>query len=145
MAITKHDAIVAAIVNTLLASPALAGGLVDDETNFDELPPSVTEAIRVELLDSLPQRTSYGEVDWTSTVRVACACRNDKAGAEGKASSRLGAAAYARLMADRTLGGLAVGIDEPRLSTDLTLLSTRIGVLNLDFPVRHSTANWVLT
>jgi hypothetical protein len=144
MAITKHDAVVAAIVNALLASPALAGGVVDDETNFDELPTTVNEAIRVTLLDSLPSKT-YGQVSWTSTVRIACGARNDKAGAEGRASSRLAAAVYARLMADQTLGGLAEGIDQPRMRPDLSLLGTRVGVLNLDFPVRHITANRVLT
>lgn len=145
MAATKHDAIIAAIVATLLASPALASGNVDDQTNADELPEGADAAIRVTLSDSQPTADAYGRIDWLTTVRVACYIRTDKAAADGRPSSLLGAAVYARLMADKTLGGLARSIGPPRISTDIATLSTRGGVQYLDFPVRHTTTGNVIT
>lgn len=140
MAATKHDAIVAAIVAKLLESPALAAGNVDDQTNSDEMPEGISSAIRVSMLDSQGTRTSYGSIDWTTTIRVACHVRADKADSDGRASSRLGASVFSRLMSDPKLGGLTVGIDAPRISNDdAPRLSTRAGVQYLDFPVRHET------
>jgi hypothetical protein len=145
MAATKHDAIVKAIVDALLVAPALASGNVDDDIEFDELVDAVTEAVAVELLDSQPVSAVYGRVDWRSIVRVACYARNDKPGANGRASSQLGATAYARLMTAPTLGGLAEGIEQPRLSRDKALRNKRAGVTYLDFPVRHVTTARALT
>ncbi len=145
MPMTRFDAITAAIVAKLLESPALAGGTVTDETTFDELPDGVDEGIRVTLLESLPINRSYGGVNWTSTVRVACLARDDRASVDGRRTSQLGAAVYSRLMAAQTLGGLAEGIDEPRIQPDTNYYRDRVGVLNLDFPVKFRTTERVLT
>lgn len=140
MAATKHDAIVAAIVAKLLESPALAGGNVDDQTNADELPEGASSAVRVSMLDSQGTRSAYGSLEWSTTIRVAAYVRTDKADTDGRASSRLGASVFSRLMSDPTLGGLANGIDAPRISNDdATRLGTRAGVQYIDFPVRHET------
>ena len=144
MPITKFDAVAAAIVAKLKEAPALAGGVVTDETNFDELPENVNEGIRVTLLDSLPI-AQYGTTTWRSTIRVACMARDDRAGIQGRATSRLGADVYLRLMADTKLGGLADSIEQPRIAPDANYYGTRLGVLNLDFPVRHLTANRSIT
>lgn len=139
MAITKFDAIIAAIVAKLKESPALAGGVVTDETTFDELPDGVAEGVRVTLLESLPINREYGNVHWASTVRITFMARDDRAGIEGRATSRLAAAAYTRLMTDQTLGGLAERMDEPRIQPDTNYYGTRLGVLNMDLPVRFNT------
>lgn len=145
MTITRHDAIVKAIVAACLTSPALAGGNVSDETTYSELPEGTAQAIEVSLLDSQPLRVAYGRVEWQTTVRVACKARDDRMGTNGRASSLLGADVYERLRTEPTLGGLADGIDPPRISPDINFQATRLGVLNLDFPVRHSTDSRVLT
>jgi hypothetical protein len=147
MPIAKHDAVIAAIVAKLKEAPAIAGGQVDDETDFDELPETATQAVRVTLLDSLPT-SAYGVVQWTSTVRVACMARHDRVGAggaDGRPSMQVAAAVYARLMADQTLGSVVKRIDEPRLQPDMNFYRDRIGVHNLDFPVKHETTGRVLT
>lgn len=138
---TRFDAIVAAIVARLKATANLAGLPITDETTFEELPEGVNEGIRVTLLDSLPLNRAYGQVDWSCTVRVACMARNERAGIQGRSSSRLGANAYLALMAEQTLGGLAASIDEPRIQPDANFYGTRTGVLNLDFPVKCHTAD----
>lgn len=145
MAITQHDAIVKAIVAACLTSPALAGGKVSEESTYAELPEGTAQTIEVSLLDSQPQRVVFGKVEWLTTVRVACKARDDRMGADGRPSSLLGAAIYQRLRTEPTLGGLAEGIDPPRISPDINFQATRLGVLNLDFPVRHSTDSRVLT
>lgn len=144
MPIAKHDAVVAAIVAKLLEAPAIAAGQVDDETDFDELPDTVTQAVRVTLLDSLPL-SKYGLVEWTSTIRIACMARDDRATTDGRPSMQVAAAVYARLMADQTLGNVIKRIDEPRLQPDMQFYRNRIGVHNLDFPVKHETTGRVLT
>lgn len=146
MSTLRHDSIVAAIIALLQAAPALDSIAIGDDPSFEEQGQGADAAIRVTLMDSLPQNRAYGVVTWSSTVRVACMARDDRPDATlGRLSSQLAAAAYAALMADQTLGGLAKGIDEPRLQPDLTYLGTRVGVLYLDFPVKHETQNRVLT
>lgn len=145
MPITQHDAIVKAFRDLCLASPALAGGNVDDDSLYDELPEGQTQAIAVSLLDSQPLKRVYDGQDWTTTVRVSCRARDDRFGAEGRPTAQLAAAVYARVMASNKLGGLADVVEAPRISSDLALTRTRAGVLNLDFPVRHRTAIGVLT
>lgn len=145
MTITRHDAIVKAIVAACLTPTALAGGNVSEETTYSELPEGTTQAIEVSLLDSQPLRVAYGKVEWQTTVRVACKARDDRMGATGRASSLIGADVYQRLRTEPTLGGLADAIDPPRISPDINFQATRLGVLNLDFPVRHSTDARLLT
>lgn len=145
MSITRHDAIVKAIVSACLASPALAGGNVSEETTYSELPEGITQAIEVSLQDSQPQRVAYGKIEWLTIVRVACKARDDRMGTDGRPSSQIGAAVCQRLRTEPTLGGLADGIDPPRISPDINFQATRLGVTNFDFPVRHSTDSRLLT
>jgi hypothetical protein len=145
MTITRHDAIIKAIVAVCLTPTALAGGNVSDETTYAELPEGTSQAIEVSLLDSQPQRVAYGKVEWQTIVRVACKARDDRMGTNGRPTSQIGASVYERLRTAPTLGGLADGIDPPRISPDVNFQATRLGVLNLDFPVRHTTESRLLT
>lgn len=145
MAMTKHDAIVQAFLALCLDAPALAGGHIETEVNDDPMPEGVDESLQISLLDSQPTRRGYGTVDWLTTIRVACKARRDEMDVDGRPTSTLGAAVYARVMADTTLAGLAETVEPPRMSADVAYLRTRIGVLNLDFPVRHRTAGLVIT
>ncbi len=145
MAHTQHDAIVKAIVDACLASPALAGGNVDEASLYDELPQDQDQAIEVSLLDSQPQKRVYDKQDWLTTVRVSCRVRDDRRTTDGRPSAGLAAQVFARLMASNKLGGLVETIEAPRLSQDLSFTRTRVGVLNMDFPVRHRTAAGALT
>lgn len=144
MSAIQHDRIVAAIRDLCLIAPALADGRVEDETLTDELPEGATQSITVSLLESQPER-QYGRVEWLSTIRVTCRARRDDMGANGRLTSQLAGAVYARLMADTKLGGLAEQVQPPRISSDLTPLRNRIGVMYLDFPVRHRTEGETLT
>lgn len=139
MAYTQHDAIIKALVDVCLASPALAGGRVEEASEYDELPQNVDKAIEISLLDSLPQRRVYDAQDWQTTVRVSCRVRDDRRTAEGRPTAQLAAQVFSRVMASNKLGGLVETIEPPRLSQDLTLSRTRVGVLNMDFPMRHRT------
>jgi hypothetical protein len=134
-----HDQIVQAVKAACLVSPALAGGNVFDDTLDDDMPEGVSEAIQIGMLDSQPVATAYADLEWQTVVRVSCKARRDVYGANGKPSTALGAAVFARLTADRTLDGLADTVGQPRMSADNSLQHTRIGVLHLDFPVRHRT------
>ena len=125
MAYTQHDAIVKALIDLCLQSPALAGGRVDESSEYDELPPGVDQAIEVSLLDSLPQKRTYHAQDWQTTVRVSCRVRDDRRTAEGRPTAQLAAQVYGRVMTSGGLGGLVESIEAPRLSQDMTPLRTR--------------------
>lgn len=134
-----HDRIVQAVKAACLVPPALAGGNVFDEALDDDMPEGMAEAIQIGMLDSQVQGNVYAELEWQTVIRVSCKARRDGYGVDGKPSSILGAAVFARLTADRTLDGLAETVGQPRISADNNLQNTRIGVLHLDFPVRHRT------
>ncbi len=139
-----HDAIVAAIVAALLAGPALAGGRVSEEADFDQLPQGVDQAVSVAMLNSEPRAILLGAsapIDWRTTVRVLCFARVDTAGAAGRASRALHAAVYARLMADQSLGGLVSQIEPPTLASNTELIGTRMGVLSADYVIHHRSSS----
>ena len=139
-----HDAIVGAVVAALLAAPALAGGRVTEEADFDQLPEAVDQAVSVAMLSSEPRMILVGAtapIDWRTTVRVLCFARVDTAGASGRASRALHAAVYARLMANQTLGGLVMSIDPPTLSSDTALIGTRMGLLSADYVIHHRSSS----
>lgn len=134
-----HDLIVQAIKAACLATPALAGGYVFDDSLDDDMPAERDETIQIGMLDSQVRTPVFADLEWETVVRVSCKARRDAYGANGKPSSILAAAVFERLTADRTLGGLAETVGQPRMSADNSLQHTRIGVLHLDFPVRHRT------
>ena len=144
MAINVHDGIIDAILTLLQASPALVDGDVAEEISLDTLPEGVDSDLSVTLMDSSPGAVVFGRREWTTTLRISSRARADEAGAGGRASRAVHTAAYARIMADRTLGGLVDGISAPRLSTDTAFLASRIGVLHADYVISHFTDGYSL-
>ena len=136
-----HDAIVQATLNILLAAPALADGNVWEE-ELRALPEGTFEAIVVRLENSRPGEpaTLCNPVDWFTLLTLECYARRDKrAPLVGKASRRLHAQAFERLMADRTLGGLLLNLNEPELDFGSAQLNTDLGCCTGAYRAQHRT------
>ncbi|MBA4341152.1 MAG: hypothetical protein C0423_03245 [Methylibium sp.] len=134
-----HDAVIDAILAAIKQSPALAGGNVAEEVDFDLLPQDTSAGISVELVRSLPSEVvlSGAVVDWATQVRISCAARSDGRTAAGRASRALHAQVYQRLMADPSLGGVVDNIGQPRLTSEAALIGSRLGVLHADYTFQH--------
>lgn len=139
-----HDAIVQAVLAALRTVPAVTSGPIDEDLDALAIADETTQAISVSLVGSDPQNPAaiFGHpVDWISTLVVECYARRDSAVVlTGRASRALHAAAYARLMADPTLGGVADDLREPSIAIDNAVLDTRMGCCTGTYPVLHRTA-----
>lgn len=137
-----QDAILAAVIATLQAAPALAGVLIEEDIQADELPTEVAKALLVSVELSAPEltRLSGAPVDWSTTIRIDCVVRNDSRTPQGRPSWLLYADAFAALMQTPELGGLAMALDCTLARTDRETAATRIGAVNSYWRVRHRTA-----
>ena len=137
-----HDAIVQAVLNLLRAAPALADGQIFEE-ELRALPETALEAIVVDLGPSTPlqEATTCGPTDWMTTVAVECYSRRDRRDPlVGRASRRLHGQVYARLMADRTLGGTVFQVMKPEIDPKQAQLNTDMGCCVGLYRVSHRTA-----
>ncbi len=139
MTTTAHDALVDAMLAALRATPVIVDGQVVEEADLDAMPEGTAADISLELIGSQPGAVQYGQVAWDTTIRVSCRARRNATSAAGRAARAVHAAAYARLMADRTLGGLAETLRPPRLTTETATLATRVGVVHADYLIAHKT------
>lgn len=141
-----HDAIVDAVLAALRQQPPVTTGLIEEDLDANELGEEVRECISVSLDASNPNRTALRghPVQWDTDVMLECYARvdgrDDGAPAGGRASRALHLRAYARLMADPSLGGVAIDLQEPQLRFDRDLLDTRLGCCVATYRVVHRTA-----
>lgn len=144
---TAHDAIAAYILAQLRAAPALAGVLIEEDIEADELAEDVAQAILVSIEQSAPDlvRISGQPLDWQTTIRIDVAVRGDTRQAGVRASWARFADVFALLMANPELGGLAMAVDCVLTRTDREVHAQRIGAINSFWRVRHRTAANSLT
>lgn len=141
-----HDRIVDAVVLALTADPALAQGHVAEDVDYDSLPEGVEQSIVVVFVGSTPEGGAIkgAPVDWLTSVQLRCQARRDSALTGARASRVLHAQAYARLMADPSLGGLAFDIDPPQIQSDMQRVDTRVGCIDALYVIRHRTQEHTL-
>lgn len=138
-----HDSIVAATVARLLQAPALAGGFVEEELQPGAVPEEVSQAISVRLSRSVAQDTRYAghPIDWQSELVIECYARGDAANpSTGRASRALHAAAYARLMAEPSLGGQVSYLVPVAIDVDTEAATGPHGVCIGTYTAVHRTA-----
>jgi hypothetical protein len=135
-----HDQVIDAILSALKAEPAIAAGNVYEE-ELRHKPETIDEYVIVSLAGSRPGRVAIkgAPVDWTSIVTIESHARRDQRTPAGRASRRLAAQVYARLLSEPTLGGVVLDIQEPSLQTDHEQLDTEIGCVIAQYPVLHRT------
>lgn len=140
-----HDTLIDAVLTSLRRSPAVCA-IVDEDIDLDRLDEGTLEAIGVTLDSSDPGRPALrgAPVTWRSVVVLECYARADgrSDGARpsvGRASRALHARAYERLMADPSLGGVAIDLNEPSIRGDRDQADTRLGCCIAAYPVLHRT------
>jgi hypothetical protein len=137
-----HDSIVDAVLGALRDPLPITRGLIDEDIDEAAVTEEVAEAVSVSLVTSSPNTgVILGHpVDWASEVTLTCFARTDGRTSSGRASRTLHASAYARLMADPTLGGKAFDIREPSLVVERDGQDTRVGACIATYIIEHRTA-----
>ena len=136
MAISKHLAIRVAVAALFAAPVALAGGRIFQNRDYT-LPEGVASQLHVNRAESTPEAIvlTGAPVDWQTELVVVIKARK-AAGIDAEdVADEIWTAAFARLMADQTLGGtvslLTPGVavfDEDEADTDVARLSWRFAV-----------------
>lgn len=142
---TAHSRIVAWFVARLEAA-ALLDGVKVFRSRQRALPQDIARALVVRKLDSQPQGTPMlGQgVTWLTIVRVEAMATGGPNAAPDEAPDELmllaHAALQAALVAEPTLGGLAMAVNPPRLGWDDTDEFERpLGAAIAQYPVIHRT------
>lgn len=133
------DDVVDAVVATLSAPPAIAERISEDDQTA--LPESVSSALVIVFRGAEPalHPLASGPTDWVTHVDVQCHVRADSASSTGRASRKLFAEVFSRLMADQTLGGAATLITPRAVISDQELRGSRIGCCIGGFAISHRT------
>jgi len=135
-----HLGIRDAVAALYQAGTALAGGRIFENRKF-ALATGVDSQIQVFRERSVPQRPLLGHtapIDWHTTVRTVIKARADGSTSAEAVADAIAVAAYARVMADQTLGGLCDQIDPGDFEWDQDEADTDVVQVTWDVQVRHS-------
>lgn len=141
-----QETVMQAIVARLQLAPSLVDGGAH-RARRRPLPEGKAGQICVYFAGSVPQRTAIkgAPIDWLTAVRLECQKRGDATTSGDEAALALHAAAWERLMADPTLGGLLMGDLEPgAIVSDEDEADTQLGVAIGTVQGRHRTGAYTL-
>lgn len=133
-ALQIRDAIIALLTTPALTGIGAGGVSVDPDYAFEmrDLP-----AVAVYLGDEqAPQRVMIGSVDRQVILTVRIISKGDDVFANADA---LQTACFSRVMADMTLGGLVLDIQEQGTRRSRDVLQAPVGITELDFAVDYRT------
>lgn len=133
---TKRETILAA-VRTALTGTAGVGARIY-RSRVEPLAREESPAIVVEpVQDQAQQNTSLPTLDWSLTVRVAVIVRGI---IPDQVADPIVEDMHARLMADLTLGGIAIDIQPQAVSFELVEADQPAGVISCDYLIRYRTS-----
>jgi hypothetical protein len=135
-----HLGIRDAVAALYQAGTALADGRIFENREF-ALATGVPSHLQVFRVDSDPQRVLLGgtaPIDWITTVRTVIKARADAGVSAEVAADAIAVQAYARVMADQTLGGLAEQLEPGKFEWDQDEADTDVSKVTWDVHVRHS-------
>lgn len=138
MSHSAQQAVRDAIVAALLAAPALAGGRVVANRRRP-MAQAVASQVFVYLADSEASRETLGQIDWHTRVRIECLARDSAGLSAEDAADALAVSAYARIMADTTLGGTAIDADPKAIAWTEDEADTTLSACQQIVSVWHST------
>ena len=128
---TRREQIIQAIV------AAIAGGATPVyRSRVEPLARNETPAIVVEPLSDNATQTTLGRLDWSLTLRVMVIVRGD---GPDQLADPIIADIHQRIMADMSIGGLAVDLQPGSTSYDLTEGDQPVGVISQEFTVLYKT------
>ena len=136
------DAITAAALVALRAGPALCGA-IDEDVDTEAVPEGTTELINVRHETSTPVNRAAirgNPVEWQTDIVVEAYARGDSPQpGTGRASRALQARVYARLLAEPSLGGVAIDLLPGPIGTDSDRVDRRLGCCAATYTVIHRT------
>lgn len=146
MAISKHMAIRAAVAALFAAGPALAGGRIFQNREYS-LAVGVASQIHVNRVEADPNGDilTGAPIDWVTQLEVVIKARKAAAVEAEDVADDIWTEAYARLMADQSLGGLAMQLTQGAVSFDQDEADTDVASITWRFSVSHRTANNVIS
>ena len=107
---TAQYAICQAVAALLADQPALGDGGVRVQRRRP-MPQAVVTQVFVFYDESQPVQKSTSSIVWKTRVRIECVARDAAGASADQAADDLLQAAYARILADRLLGGLATNVE----------------------------------
>ncbi len=145
MTATVFSGIVGAMVAALSAGPAIAG-----QVSRIKLRPISKEnptAIVVRPADAGVEQGAGAGVPliWGTVIAVSCYARGAASAPADQALDPVLRDAFARLMADQSLGGLAGGINPTGIAWEFDVDGENTACATLTFNVRHASAATTLT
>ena len=146
MANSQHLAVRDAVAALLQASPALAGGRVFENRDY-KLAADAASGVWVYRDDSTPDRGTItgAPIDWTTRVRVVVKARTSGGISAETAADMLATEAYARIMGQPHLGGLASDLAAGSINWQQDDADTAVALCELEFFVKHVTTSNLLT
>ena len=138
---TKRETILAALRTALTDTTGVSTRIY--RSRVEPLARGESPAIVVEpVSDTAEQNTSLPTLDWSLTVRVAVIVRGD---VPDQVADPIVESLHAKVMADLTLGGVAMDIRPVSVNFDLIEADQPAGVISCDYLIRYRTANANLT
>ena len=133
---TKREQILAQIATTLASTAGVSGRVYRSRTTA--LARAESPAIIIEpVTDACQQFTSLPKLDWTLRVRVVVTVRSDNAYTD--ADSVIDSM-HSKLMADLTLGGLAIDVQPSIVNFDFFDADKPAGVFSCEYEVLYRTS-----
>lgn len=138
---TKRETILAAIRTALTGTTGVSTRIY--RSRVEPLARGESPAIVVEpVSDTAEQNTSLPTLDWSLTVRVAVIVRGD---IPDQLADPIVESLHSKIMADLTLGGVAMDIRPVSVNFELVEADQPAGVISCDYLIRYRTANANLT
>jgi hypothetical protein len=135
---TTHMAVRDAIIATLLSATALAGGRVVGNRRRPMAAQDPSQ-IYVYLEESTASRPTIGTIDWHTRIRIECVARTVSGTSAEDAADALAVSAYARIMADPSLGSAAIDTQAEALAWLEDEADTTLSACQQLFTVWHAT------
>ena len=130
---TKRESILAAVKTTLANTTGVGTRIY--RSRVDPLSRGESPAIIIEPISDTPeQNTSLPTLDWTLRIRVVVIERSD---IPDQAADDTIESMHSKLMADLTLGGLAIDIQPAQTSFQLLEADQPAGVIFCEYEIRY--------
>lgn len=141
---TAFNTIVGAIVAALQAATPVSNQVY--RARMRPVAAQFTDAVVVRIANAQAQRFDIGgaPVDFTTNIAIECYARSATL-APDVAVDALLAAAYARLMADTSLGGLVMDLNLTEINYDFDAEAEQLACATLTLEVRHRVSSTTLT
>jgi hypothetical protein len=133
---TKRETILAAIRTTLTGTTGVSTRIY--RSRVEPMARAESPAIVVEPVnDTAQQNTSLPTLDWSLTVRVAVIVRG---AIPDQQADPIVESLHAKLMADLTLGGVAIDVQPQSVSFEMVEADQPAGVISCDYLIRYRTS-----